>query len=285
MISFKQFLIEDDPIDPKVYRATAMDAASLIEWCEKNASRFLENVKTNKVRVYRGTEPQMGVVDTNKFQRKSANTLNYYTLWLDNSPKWKDYPKRSKSLICTNDMGTAGGFGDIHWVIPKDSNAIGVCPSDDFWSSFHFSKQMDMGQSHDIDPSDLMDFTWGVLTIVDQNNPVTEKSYSALLAALRKCNAKVLLQIIEKKPKSWHAAFAKSIIAKGFRNLAEVYDFLFDPAENNFSHTVAARLKNGHGAEYWIQGECALIPTQFAEIYSHADKAMLKEFVIKYKLI
>ena len=47
------------------------------------------------------------LTDPKNYTRKTHDTFNYYTLILDNAPDWKDFPKRSKSLICSLNKKTA----------------------------------------------------------------------------------------------------------------------------------------------------------------------------------
>lgn len=68
--------------------------------------------------------------------RQSANTANYYTMWIDNSPLWKEFPKRSQSFIGSSSEFVAEGYGDVALMIPFDNAKIGVCPRNDFWVSF-----------------------------------------------------------------------------------------------------------------------------------------------------
>lgn len=88
---------------------------------------------------YRGvgsTSADMIFVRPSQFTRLSANTINLYTLVIDNSSLWRDYPKRSKSVICSTDVNSAGGYGELYIVFPKDGYKIGVCPRYDMWGSF-----------------------------------------------------------------------------------------------------------------------------------------------------
>lgn len=92
----------------------------------------------NKYPIFRGFDgrDEAYVVNPSDFTRKSANTENYYTVLIDNLPDWKDYPKRSKSIICTTDSYKARRYGNVYKVYPVDGSKIGVCPSDDIWPSF-----------------------------------------------------------------------------------------------------------------------------------------------------
>jgi hypothetical protein len=77
-------------------------------------------------------------------ERKSANTTNYYTMLFDNSPYRGNFPKRSKSLICTSDQFTAASYGEkLYRVIPFDNAKIAICPDMDFWCSFKKIETLD----------------------------------------------------------------------------------------------------------------------------------------------
>ena len=92
--------------------------------------------------IYRGLGMQTDafalLVQPSKYERESANTANYYTLLIDNSPKWINYPKRSKSIVCSTSYDTARGYGmTTCYVIPFRSANIGICSESDIWEFFH----------------------------------------------------------------------------------------------------------------------------------------------------
>ena len=68
--------------------------------------------------------------------RRSANTFNHYTLWMDNHPDWEMYPKRSQSFICSSHSNYAAGYGVVYWMIPLKPTAIGIANACDLWHSF-----------------------------------------------------------------------------------------------------------------------------------------------------
>lgn len=80
--------------------------------------------------------------------RKSANTLNYYTLIIDNSPRWSKFPKRSQSFVCSTSKATAGAYGTaLFAVFPFNGTPIGICPRNDIWDSFMIMRQKYGGRS------------------------------------------------------------------------------------------------------------------------------------------
>ncbi len=111
------------------------------KWIKKNAKKSFESSKKGNI-IYRGLQSDSGslLVDPMKGKpRKSAYVgSNYYTLLLDNLSSWKQYPKRSKSIICTTDKHKAEDYGSAYIVLPKDGSKIGVCPDDDIFTSFKY---------------------------------------------------------------------------------------------------------------------------------------------------
>lgn len=79
--------------------------------------------------------------DDNQTGRTSRNTMNFYTLFMDNLEEWEAYPKRNESFICTTNQFKASSYGDIEYVIPFDSVEIGVCSDADLWDSFPAMKR------------------------------------------------------------------------------------------------------------------------------------------------
>jgi len=126
-MKFKQFLLTERRSKP----ISQEEAFNLLE---KNCKQALKSTP-----IYRGVkfvDDYFLSVNPSDFERKSANTKNYYTLLIDNSPYWKDYPKRSKSIICTTSHYRASAYGNIYRVFPYDGAKIGICPASDFWGSF-----------------------------------------------------------------------------------------------------------------------------------------------------
>ncbi len=103
--------------------------------CKQGLS-FLAN-NTGIFRGMTGTKDFM-VVDYSKGERSSTNTDNFYTVIFDNSPYFKDYPKRSKSMICSNSIAYAEnytGWSEPYAIIPFDGTKIAVCPRQDIWET------------------------------------------------------------------------------------------------------------------------------------------------------
>ena len=89
--------------------------------------------------IYRGIEDfwkNYGVVVPKHDERTSRNTANYYTLFFDNSNKWKSFPKRSRSIIASTTEQY--DYGALYHIFPYDGSKIGIVPAEDMWEGFKF---------------------------------------------------------------------------------------------------------------------------------------------------
>ena len=69
-------------------------------------------------------------------ERKSRNTTNWYTVILDSNPDMFQYPKRSKSLICSTDIHYAEDFGGrVAIMLPVNGSKIGCVNEFDLWEA------------------------------------------------------------------------------------------------------------------------------------------------------
>ena len=135
-MKFKQYLTEEWS------RSKKMDTDKALEWAEKYAKKALDNARKGNI-IYRGSNAGFDALivspSQSKKPRKSAYVgSNYYTLLMDNLPSWKQYPKRSQSIICTTDINKSDDYGEIYIVLPKDGSRIGVCSDGDIFDSFRY---------------------------------------------------------------------------------------------------------------------------------------------------
>ena len=95
--------------------------------------------------IYRGVKGSAAypywIVDPHKFYRKSRNTNNFYTGLIDRLPSWRNWPKRSRSIICSTNPRNVSAYGHSMIVFPKNGSKIGICSEDDFWYSFPVVKK------------------------------------------------------------------------------------------------------------------------------------------------
>jgi hypothetical protein len=131
--SYKYFLLEN--IDSLRSDTTILSEKDFLYNLKNNCKEFSFDDKP----IWRNSnlEDSYYLIDPLKYKRKSINISNYYTLLIDNSPYWKEYPKRCNSLIALLD-GQEFIYGkSLYRVIPFDNAMFGVAPSDDLWFSFY----------------------------------------------------------------------------------------------------------------------------------------------------
>lgn len=99
----------------------------------------------DKQNIFRGVRGSAAypywIVSPSKTYRTSKNTNNFYTGLIDKLPGWSDYPKRSRSIICSTKYYGSKSFGNVLRVFPINGAKIGICSDNDFWESFPVVKQ------------------------------------------------------------------------------------------------------------------------------------------------
>ncbi len=111
---------EDDAIQTIVSRCSDSYKAAV----EKKAVIY---------RGLRGSSTETMEIDPKRGRRRSRNTLNYYTLFMDNEGTFKDYPKRSKSVVCSTDLSKAMRYGRSYVLLPENGAKIGIVKHGDIF--------------------------------------------------------------------------------------------------------------------------------------------------------
>lgn len=88
---------------------------------------------TRDVPALLSTQKRMFLIDPKKLDRVSRDNPNIYTLIMDNNIRWKGYPKRKNSLICTYQNNFPSSWKETFVVVPFDNAKFGVCSSSDIW--------------------------------------------------------------------------------------------------------------------------------------------------------
>ena len=199
--------------------------------------------------------------------RKSANTANFYTLWIDNSKLWDGMPKRSKSFIGATARYISSGYGDVALMIPFDSAKIGVCPDDDLWASFN----LPYGESLD----GLNAFCVRAMDLVNGPDNSHPETYAELKKVFSKIEFEDIIEaaqevISSKSPNPLLSRQAKSMLndlltgKAGGKRLLNPGESLADMMDK-FLHPTDFKLFNGTNfkaptsKEVFIEGKCVFI--------------------------
>jgi len=240
-------------------RTKSITEDKAISIIKNNCLKNFEILTFSPNKIYRGVlsfNDDYGIIDSNKGKpRKSAVSLNYMTLLMDNLPSWKKFPLRSKSVICTTDLRQSNGYGNSYIIIPFDNAKVRICPENDIWNSFSFLTDLSI---------DVYAFTNNVLTMalskygLDKN----DNNYNIL--------KKNLIEL-QKKYKNDNRKREELDIFLDNNDVIKKLDDLMNPLTNGFMNGID-KLKNIKlNSEIFIQGECVLINDNkcFQDIYDN----------------
>lgn len=176
----------------------------------------------------------IGYVDPTLIKRSSRDNQDYYNLILDNAPNWRNYPKRSQSLICTTQKSNAKTYGEVFFVIPFDNPTIGVCPQFDLWWSFPRLKHVGIRNLEDLETflEHINYLCFGGLGSALQ---LDDSSYNSLVRDLERINQKK--EILKKKRDEWFYLSLKPAFnnyLESDKSLLEWLMELLDPDKNGF---------------------------------------------------
>lgn len=209
----------------------------------------VEKFRSTRAAIYRGSKTfgkeTLIFRDPTRFEtpRVSRNTMNYYTLWIENSPKWNQFPRRSRSFICATEDAIARAYGANYKVmIPVRDCSIGICPREDFWNSFNQTL------GHGSGPDDLNRLLYS--TMLDQNiiqkanghvDPSND-TYEKLIANLKKID-----------PSKIHKTYYMPDVEKTIKTKGVIptLDQIYDPGENGFELTTWREFKTTGNHEVW----------------------------------
>lgn len=245
----------------------------LVEYMESGRSKTItadmagELLKTtysksykSKYKIFRGINgggaADFLYIDPSKGKtRTSANTKNYYTLIIDNSPMWKSYPKRSRSIICSTDIDTAGVYGIVYNVYPVNGAEIGVCPDSDIWNSFAQSFP-------DADWTSLEDvnlFLERMMLLNGADVKMSDKSYNNMIKSFKiiEKERKPLRNYTNSTSSGEYSRFYDNFLESGTTLLDYMEDIL-SPTKNNFK-IMKSGDNIGNDNEVWIGSPCVLI--------------------------
>lgn len=217
-------------------------------------SKIVKNGSISGRQIYRGFSGlnKIGVyyIDPSTAPvRKSANTDNYYTWWIDHvSKKWKDYPKRSQSFICGSNPDIAGGYGEVFQLIPIKSTTIGICPDDDFWSSFK-----------EYCPDGLNRNLNEILEALGLNLDLTSKE--KFIQTLKSMNTMLLdkKNIIRLNNNLYHHSDFYLILKKNQFDIFKAMDYIYDPIKFKFRTMKWPNIKLPKYNEIWFSFPCYAI--------------------------
>lgn len=222
-----------------------MDVDDIIQWCNEHAAKYVDSGS----RIWRGVGniSRSGVVDTTKLNRQSAQTNGYYNMWIDNADTWREFPKRSKSLIASTNRHTAEGYGELTLLVPADNAQIGICPAGDMWISIMFP-------TLNLNLNDFMEYLPSVLVGEEPNN------WEELELRTKRTTIEDVIDTERTTKNSEVQQFAEGLVQlmkkEQSANVFDCLEELLDPNINGFSFTTAAAFSPSiQDREVWVSGQ------------------------------
>lgn len=124
----------------KPYKSSVLDVNAAVAMLNAHCKQSLALIHTPIWRGMRNHSEAIVTIDPTTGRRISNNTSNHYTVLIDNSPYFKGWPKRSKSLVCSTGYKYAAGYNygpgsGLYAIFPYDNVKIAVCPGQDIWDT------------------------------------------------------------------------------------------------------------------------------------------------------
>jgi len=227
----------------------------------------------NKHYIYRGIENNIDCIYVNPklvTRRSAYASENYYTELLDSFKSWQDYPKRSKSLICTNSLDKVNEYtwnGNQYIVLPHNNANLAIAPNNDIWYSFKLLKNINVKNLSNLNSKILLILNY-ILDYLDDLDDLDD-----IVIILKKVTKKFLndydlKHVINNKLTNQYliTLFKES----NYHSLYDYLEHLMDPKLNEFKLIDIKQFDsfNGINNEIWTSDECILIK----ETYYHLIK-------------
>jgi hypothetical protein len=253
----------------------------------KDYSDLIQKVKNKElVPIWRGFgkmsipyEDDIVVFDPTHLVRRSANTINFYNLYLSEiDPNWKTWPPRNKSLICTFNKNDAAYYAkdkeNIILIIPLNQNEkIGICPEEDFWLSFskilnlfNFEDKFyfTLNQFNEV----MMNLITAILSFDEFEEKQTFYNKEKLLNVLTEMEEKINSEGDDIEDFLQMKRDNRYILFKFFRENGVLNGLkkLFDPQANGFKllkyKDITKEYINAK-QECWVSGKCLLVRSTY----------------------
>lgn len=125
-MNFKAFLLEGRDIKEVSYE----EIAKLLTSTYSESKRLIMSRH-----LYRGVKhkPEKFLYSQATTERKPLDGGEYYTPILQSNPLNKDWPKRTRSTICSSSIEKARAFGKSYYVFPKNGIVLAKLDEADIW--------------------------------------------------------------------------------------------------------------------------------------------------------
>src|SRR5574343_359109 len=181
-------------------------------------------------------ESFIGDTTTRNTLRKSIESSNFYNFLMDfYLPSFSNFPKRTKSLICSNLLDIAESFGTPLYVIPFDNVNVAITTYGDIWGTFHNLKFPGGKEKSSLE---YFDFYWEKIFSMIYGRSIKFKDIinqpSDLLKILNDVDSTLKYRIISRGDTSSNLCIEYEMMYK--EKLDELLTFIHDSYKSNANH-------------------------------------------------
>lgn len=175
----------------RVNKITIDDARDMLQRrCKKALNDFMNG---DFIQRYTSTarSTDFGFLDSSKTPaRLSRNTLNYYTLIINDDPIWKAYPRRQVIASLIKDKKDPTQDSGILTIFPFDETKVGFCNSEDMWDSWPYLRKAKINARR---------FNEFIKICITFNHRSAPTAYDFSLSEFKKA-CKIFDQVVKKHP-------------------------------------------------------------------------------------
>lgn len=264
-------------VDAPSRRSKNIIPEKALETINKECSSALIKYKEKK-QIFRGvksTAHNFLYIKPNETYRYARNTNNFTNVLIDCLPSWKDWPKRSRSIICSTHTEGSGGYGKVFNVFPYNNAKIGICSFDDFWGSFPYLSSR-MQTDADIFNSGIDFIINHAFKIGIDLRRIREPEFNKLIQFLNEkySNKEKWLPDVRQKYKDIMFISVVDMLLDIEKNhngdWLEYFDTLFNPIKNEFILTTIEDYQvesETNESEVWTDSESILIDSRYCKEY------------------
>ncbi len=257
-------------------RSVQINEDEVISLIKNHCKTWLENsdINSDVTKIYRGLttdkqDEKYLIVDPSLHNRQSLTNSGFYHWIISTSQKWKNFPNRSKSIICSTDKYDASSYGTLYRVIPYDNAIFGVCPANDIWYSFRKTLTAQYSTSLVKFNNTLKTFR----TILRDENIIKNDDYDITSYETLIQYCEIIDKHIEFLIKFYeNTGDQASRILQLFKEKGtyKALEDLFDPIENEFKvmqynsdFNISSEDSKSH--EIWTESKCLLVKFNIVE--------------------
>jgi hypothetical protein len=232
--------------------------------------RLLQRSKREVNFVYSYINPKIFTREPLQSNDGAGVSSKHHILLMENLPSWKDFPKRSKSIIGLTSPRSDYLFGNQKFlVIPFDGAKFGVAPSADLWScKAEFTKERALTDDLGISFDDRFSYNLRSLNISDSDYQTMMNDFEERRLKRQKILASDDFTTTIKK------RFANKLFDKvdeyGFKTVEDAFSYFLSP--DRFRGTDLDELEGfkvmnwnelnqipeSQDCEFWTESECLL---------------------------